>query len=161
MDNRSVYFATGAAIALFTFLVLTKEGKLHELVPGQRIRGNDAHGSGSFGTGRGDKTHNGIDIVVSPGQSIHMPFTGKVVRIARPYADDLSWEGLAIQNERYFAKIYYLRPLDVVGLTLNAGTVIGHAQDIGKRYRGITPHVHLEIWDRSKKNTAIDPTNLF
>ncbi len=42
-------------------------------------------GKGQFGTPRGQRTHNRLDIAVRPGQDVFAPIDGTVVRIAYPY----------------------------------------------------------------------------
>jgi hypothetical protein len=73
---------------------------------GMGIR-NDAAGSGVFGARR-TKTvnctlveyeHEGTDYQCIPGQAVYMPFTGQIVREARPYADG-SYSGVVIKSRR-------------------------------------------------------------
>lgn len=113
---------------------------------GGPVRETDKHGMGHFGAPRGEDKHKGADYVGEPGQKIVSPINGKVVRVARPYADDSRYSGLLISGKHLYIKIFYIEPdLDVIGAGVFKGkTVIGTMQDIGKRYDGIPPHVHLQ-----------------
>lgn len=64
-------------------------------------------------------------------------------------------------SPKYLIKLWYLAPTKKPGDTVKAGEVIGFAQNIGARYPGITPHVHIEVWDRTKTNVSLDPTDMF
>ena len=134
--------------------------KFHRLTKTNRIRGRDKYGSGHFGAKQGSKTHNGVDIMAGPGEHIFSPIDGKIVRYAYPFSDK-SYAGLALQNREHFIKIFYLAPTVRPGDTIRKGQTIGMAQNIGVKYPGIIPHVHFEVWDRSKVNMAVDPTHLF
>lgn len=113
---------------------------------GGPLRGNDNHGMGHFGAPRGSQTHKGGDYVGEPGQNVVAPIDGKVIRVARPYADDSRFSGLLISGQHLYIKIFYIEPdLSLIGEWVFKGkTVIGTMQDIGKRYAGIPPHVHLQ-----------------
>lgn len=113
---------------------------------GGPVRDADKHGMGHFGAPRGSQTHKGADYVGEPGQKIVSPIDGKVIRLARPYADDSRYSGLLISGEHLYIKIFYIDPdLSVIGWGVFKGkTVIGTMQDITKRYADITPHVHLQ-----------------
>lgn len=119
----------------------------HEIVPSQRSRQSDRHGSGQYAASRGGRRHQGVDIVVYTGQKIHSPIEGEVIREALPYADDLSYRGLVIRGSGdwsgYEVKIFYVEGL-ATG-PVSPGTVIGYAQDLSRKYPGITNHVHVEV----------------
>lgn len=156
----------GAATAAALVAVWAKKTSSHfgkvfkHIVPNQKSRACDSHGCGHFLASRGNKLHQGLDIIVKPGQRITSPINGKVVRYAYPYSDR-SFAGIAIENSLYFIKIFYLAPSVSVGLEIKEGQQIGFAQNIAARYPNITPHVHMEVWDKSKVDVAIDPTGLF
>lgn len=117
---------------------------------------NDAGGSGYFGAPRkrpdGSKyTHKGIDLKVKVGQDILMPVTGRIEREARPYVSDPRWKGVYLSAQRGEFKIFYMVPnYELIGKVVREGEVIGVAQDIGIKYEGVTPHIHLEV-------VALDP----
>ncbi len=130
---------------------------------GGKIRA-DAGGSGHFLAPRRKIVHGkvrkyrheGVDYECIPGQKIWMPCTGKIVRIARPYAGT-NYSGVLIETKRMVMKIFYVEPFDgVIKKTLKIGQPFGTAQDIGAKYHefGVTPHIHVQI-------DMIDPEAVF
>lgn len=118
----------------------------------------DAHGDGNYKTPRGDgRTHNGLDLVCVPGQSIVAPISGKIVREAYPYAGDLRWSGCLIVNRDEEVKMFYMRLLrGMVGREVDEGDEIGWAQNIANKYTpDMIPHIHLEY----KLRLRVDPYN--
>lgn len=122
---------------------------------GNRIR-NDARGHGHYGARRtktvAGKTvayrHDGTDYEAIPGQVVIAPFTGIIEREARPYA---GYSGVLLVGRRARAKLFYVKPdPELIGKSVKMGSPIGLAQDISKKYPGMTPHVHLRI-------TSLDP----
>jgi murein DD-endopeptidase MepM/ murein hydrolase activator NlpD len=153
----------GGGIAVTAALALIKKngGKLGPLVPNQRARPCDPDGCGYFGASRGSRLHQGLDIIITEGQEIMSPINGEVVRFAFPY-EDRSYAGLAIQNEDYFIKIFYMAPTVQPGTSIRKGQVIGLAQNVQRKFGPeMTPHVHIEVWDKKKMSVAIDPAKLF
>lgn len=110
---------------------------------GKGIR-NDSKGLGHHGAPRGHRKHDGVDLLCEPGQSILMPVDGIIARVSMPYKDDDRWLGSLIVNPRIEIKMWYFVP-NLLGMELKAGSVIGIAQDIGEKYEGVTPHIHLRI----------------
>lgn len=106
----------------------------------------DPMGNGNYGASRGTRTHNGVDLIVCPGQAVFSPIDGKVVRKILAYAND-SYYGVQIEGKRATVSLLYLRPLDgVVGSTIKKGEIVGTAQDISKRYNNnMIPHIHMRI----------------
>ena len=49
------------------------------------IRGTDGCGSGHFGANRGDRTHNGIDVVCEEQNTVRAPFPAEIIRQSKPY----------------------------------------------------------------------------
>lgn len=116
---------------------------------------NDNRGLGHHGAPRGNRTHDGVDLVATKGQDILMPVDGIMIRESLPYSDDLKWRGAHIYNPRIEVKMWYFLPdLELIGKELKAGSIIGVAQNIGEKYEGVTPHLHLRI-------VKIDPMLLF
>ena len=150
MKNQRKILIGSAAVATFLWMVAKATKPFSPIVDDQLIRGNDAHGSGAFGASRNDKVHQGLDVVVRPGQTIKSPITGKVVRHSFPYPDR-SFTGYHLSNDKYLVKLWYLAPTLQEGQTITAGQTVGFAQNIALRYPGITPHVHMEVWDRTKE----------
>ena len=137
--------------------------KFHSIGKQNKIR-SDGYGNGRFGASRdqGKRQHEGIDLVVTPGESILSPITGKIVRYAYPYPDDPRYSGVHIQNDEYLVKMFYLSPVLVKpGQQVTQGQAIGTAQKISTKYgSGMIDHVHVEVW-LNGTNKAIDPAPLF
>ena len=112
---------------------------------GKRIR-NDEKGFGNYGAPRGGRPHKGVDYLCEPGQEIVAPISGKVERIAYPYADK-SYSGIVIAGPHIKVKLFYLKPFVHVGDMVKMKEPIGYAEDISQRYGGLPmlPHIHLEI----------------
>jgi hypothetical protein len=71
----------------------------------------------------------------------------EVIRIARPYANDSRFSGLLVGNRHIRLYLFYVAPLkDIVSSQVGMGKVIGTAQDIGLKYPGITPHIHVQVY---------------
>jgi len=111
---------------------------------GHGRRNIDNWGSGAYGAGRGDHLHNGADYIAFPGQDVYMPIKhGKIIRVKSPYA---GYSGLLIRNASIELTLFYVDPImGLIGSEVEQGGVIGIAQDIGEKYPGIIPHVHLHI----------------
>jgi murein DD-endopeptidase MepM/ murein hydrolase activator NlpD len=106
----------------------------------------DGAGSGRFGAPRGGRTHDGVDWLADPGDPVKSPIRGKVTRIVYPYADDLSFKGVEIVNDGVIVHLLYVEPLKMfIGREVGMGSVVGHAQDVRKRYpndKDMKNHVH-------------------
>ena len=125
-----------------------------------RVRGNDSFGQGRFGASRGLRLHVGVDLNVTAGADVYSPVFGKVTRIALPYKSDQRYKGLVIEGlgkyVGYVIKLFYLDPkLGIVGRTVAQGEVVGTAQDLTVKYRGISNHIHFEI---TQNGVAVDPS---
>ena len=114
---------------------------------GDGIR-NDAAGAGHYHASRGNRLHQGIDFLCTPGQQIVCPINNaEVARRAYPYSD-LSYDGVLLKNDRFEILLFYFVPSETIfDKTLFQGDVIGIAQDITKRYGSeeMLPHIHLQI----------------
>jgi hypothetical protein len=111
---------------------------------GQGVR-NDPDGDGHHKAKRGMRLHDGIDFVCDPGQSILMPIDGVVDSISYPYADK-TYKGVLITSDRMDIKMWYFDPYGgSLGEFVEAGRIIGRAQDISEKHHGMTPHIHLRI----------------
>ncbi len=143
-----------AVIGFFVWRQFASAGSFHRVASSKKVRGKDKFGSGAFGASRdgGSRSHNGIDFVVTPGETIFSPITGTVVRYAAPYPDDSRYSGVVIQNEEYLVKIFYILPNQVKpGQKVSRGQAIGVAQKISTKYgAGMTEHVHVEVWPGGK-----------
>lgn len=123
-----------------------------------KLRECDKHGCGFYGASRGSRQHKGVDIDMVPGEVVKTPISGTVTKVGYPYGDDLSYRYVQITKDGYDFRLFYVEPLVENGDYVQAGSVVGHVQNLGQRYPGITDHVHLEI----KRGTIfIDPTPVF
>ena len=124
---------------------------------GLLIRKNDDWGSGEWGAPRGSRLHMGADYKCIPGQRIVSPIDGKVIRESKPYAHE-PYSGFLIRGRTMEIKIFYIDiRRELIGQWIRAGTVLGIAQDISRKYRKkddysmiMTPHIHIQI-------VSIDP----
>jgi murein DD-endopeptidase MepM/ murein hydrolase activator NlpD len=132
--------------------------------PYQKIR-NDSQGDGFFGASRGYRSHNGLDIVVTPSSGVYSPIEGVLLRKAYPYGTSRSneqWEGCVIVGvgdyQGYEVKIFYMRPF-VIGEYVFPGDIIGVAQDISRKYSSaMIDHLHVEV---RRDGILLDPATLF
>lgn len=109
---------------------------------------SDPAGSGLYGAPRGSRCHRGLDLLCMPGQVVTAPCDGRIVRRARPYADDAHLSGLLLSGPRLAVKLFYLQPYaQLIGSGVRAGDAIGIAQDVTRRYphQGMRPHIHMEV----------------
>lgn len=113
----------------------------------QRMR-NDAAGSGHFGAPRGNRIHQGLDLLVEPGQEVLSPVTGRFIRQGWPYANDRRFHLVVLNGEGYEVKLLYVKPIEglVPGTPVHRGQVVGMAEDVASKYGGsMLPHVHVEV----------------
>lgn len=115
---------------------------------------NDEAGLGHFGAPRGTKPdgskkyHDGVDLVVYPGQEVYSLITGVGEKVDYPYRTDLRWKGFQMNNHLVRVEYWYLEPdVELIGQMVKAGDRIGVAQDITEKYpgQGMTPHIHLRV----------------
>lgn len=123
------------------------------------IRKWDEHGGGAFGDPRGGRPHNGIDLVCPSGQEVRSPVDGKVTKLGYTYADDLSYRYVEVFAGGYYYRVFYVSPEVQLGDEVLFGERIGTAQNIKRRYPGITPHIHFEIKDGNGE--YVDPTPVY
>jgi len=121
---------------------------------GQAPRGDDAYGEGRFHARRdgGERQHEGVDYVATPGQPVEAPISGYVAKIGFAYPDDQTLRYIEIENPALHltARVFYVDPDVAVGDAVAVGHPIGHAHTLLKRYpRGMTNHVHLELANRA------------
>jgi murein DD-endopeptidase MepM/ murein hydrolase activator NlpD len=144
---RKPVIITVTAIAIIIFLMSSTK-TFAKATDTNKKRYCDPFGCGHFGADRGNRKHEGVDIVVVKGQDIFAPIGGKVTRFPFPYGSDLKYTGIEIINDKYKCKIFYLTPKVAIGTTVKAGDKIAIAQDISEKYgNSMTPHIHVEIYD--------------
>lgn len=166
MSKQNTYRFWGVAAILLFPAFLNAYDRMknawYSIVPMPAIRNDDA-GLGHYGAPRNGHVHNGVDILVVPGNTVRSPIDGMVTRVAYPYANDFNWKGVEIQGtgnwENYKVKMFYLTPdIALIGQPVIRGQAIGVAQKISDRYPGqnMQDHVHVEVF---KNGVHIDPTN--
>lgn len=119
----------------------------------------DNWGCGHFGASRGSLRHRGIDFVAALNDLVFAPIAGVVSRFGIPYSDPKKKyfryvEIVASDGSQH--RIMYVNPskrLDI-GSKVEAGALLGQAQNIAAYYRGMKNHVHYEI---KKDGKYIDP----
>lgn len=125
---------------------------------GRPVRGADDYGSGLFGARRdgGARVQAGVDFVADPGQTVVAPISGRVKRLGFAYASDLRYRYVEIENQAktLLVRVLYVGPSVQVGDQVDQRQVIGTAQDLSPRYRGITNHVHLQVADAGRTTDA-------
>ncbi len=126
------------------------------------IRGEDAYGSGSFGTVRdgGKRKHHGVDYIAEPGDWVEAPIAGIVTKHGYAYKrSDLRFIEIKNTDTGMRARVLYVDASIQEGAVVAAGEVIGTAQDLAKRYPGgITNHVHVEL--TNARGALLDPATL-
>ena len=123
------------------------------------VRKWDEYGGGAFGDSRGDRLHKGIDLICPSGEEVLSPVAGEVTKLGYTYSDDLSYRYVEVTAEGYRYRLFYVAPTVRVGDKVEYGDPVGTAQNIKRRYPGITPHVHFEI--RNTEGDYIDPTPVY
>ena len=109
-------------------------------------RGNDVHGSGHYGASRGHRKHNGVDYSAVIGSVVHSLCDGKVTKLGFPYNDDYSYRYVEVTDKNGFAvRYFYVCPSVNLGDMVKKDDSLGSVQNLGKRYKNITNHIHFEI----------------
>ena len=131
------------------------------------IRGRDRHGAGYYGASRGKRKHNGIDCL-SNANSVEIHAEGSIVRamnfgmvtkLGYPYANDLSYRYVEVQDAKgYRCRYFYTDPTVEVGDSIEIGEMLGTVQVV-KDSQGepIVPHVHFEVVTGSRPKAYHDP----
>jgi hypothetical protein len=91
--------------------------------------------------------HRGLDLIAEPGEIVFSPIDGTIDREAIPYANDPRYRGVVITGtgdwQGYEVKLFYVDGL--FSGPVQAGSIIGRAQDLRAKYSGITNHIHVEV----------------
>lgn len=136
-----------------------QNGSFAPIVTPLSIR-SDSQGDGHYGSRRsgGARKHNGVDLLVSEGQSVFAPFDGVIERVAYPYASDKRWKGFLLASDSGLKlKVFYVTLVVDVGQRVKKGERIAVAQAISKKYSAsMKDHIHVEV---HLNNVAIDPTD--
>lgn len=125
---------------------------------------SDKWGDGLYGASRGDRDHNGIDILGKPGSYVCTPQAGVIVRTGMPYANDKGpWNCYLLIREEDGTewRLFYVVPLaGIVGTAVHRGQAIATLADVGAKYgmhpkkKRMKPHCHVEKWVNGKR---VDP----
>lgn len=162
MKIKPIYYVVGATTLLLSalFLLTNIKQMFGKITKNNQLRTEDAHGKGHFHAPRdnGKRKHSGTDIVANPNEPIYSPISGLITRHPFPYGTDLRFKGIEIKNKDFVVKIFYLNPTIIQGTSVKAGQIIGYAQDLTKKYKGIINHVHLEV--KNTAGTLINPETL-
>lgn len=111
------------------------------------LRKSDKFGQGHYLASRGDYLHQGIDWIVEPGQPYYSDVNGQVTRHGYPYSSDLRYRLLEIKVDyQTIVKYMYIDPVVEPRSVIKIGQKLGTVQDLDLKFRGITPHVHFEVW---------------
>lgn len=119
--------------------------------PFRGFRNTDTFGSGAFGSNRdgGLRHHLGADILALPGDAVESPLHGTVKRLGKAYA---AWDyGLVElwgsgEHEGLRVLLLYVKTDITAGALVHPGSMLGVAQDLGRKYPAIKNHIHCEIW---------------
>lgn len=119
------------------------------------LRGDDITGNGWYGASRGNRKHEGVDYVVTPGEDIFSVTDGKI-RIGNVYRGSKKMKLVEITGAEYRAKQMYVNPLVKDGEIVKSGQKIGTAQDVAEFHgiKNMKPHVHISVW---KNGLLTDP----
>ena len=123
------------------------------------LRDADQTGNGWFGAKRGNRLHEGVDYVVTPGEPIYACCAG-IVRIGNVYSYSTKMKLVEIKGEISVHKVkvkqMYVLPNVKDGDMVEKGQFIGYAQDVAKFHNSNTmkPHVHISVW---KNGLLTDP----
>lgn len=150
-------FGLGAVLALFSF-----KRRESAFLKSYEQRGSDIWGSGSFGASRsgGKRTHKGLDLKYSPKDKFRIPFDSILNRKGIVYADDQKYKLVEFKGvgnySNYLYKVMYFVCDEPIGTMFNRGEFVGSVQDITEKYKGITNHVHFELYIDGK---LVNPEN--
>ncbi len=111
----------------------------------QKLR-SDKYGHGHFGASRGNRLHQGIDLLVTKGDPVYAPISG-ILNFSIPYGSDTRWQGFKIINDsKEQWKVFYCSPIVKNGVYVNKGDVVAYAQSINDKYgEGMLDHLHVEL----------------
>ncbi|KAM6150148.1 leukocyte cell-derived chemotaxin-2 [Erethizon dorsatum] len=116
------------------------------------IRTCDRHGCGQYSARRNGRLHQGVDVLCSDGSTVYAPFTGMIVRQAKPYRNKNPInDGVKLSGGGFCVKIFYIKPIKYKG-SIKKGEKLGTLLPLQEVYPGIQSHVHIENCDLS------DPT---
>lgn len=128
------------------------------------LRKQDATGNGWYGAKRGNRLHQGVDVITLPDEEIFACMSGKVTKLGYPYKSSTKMRYIEIQakvgNHHYKVWQMYVGPEVKVGDIVEANQFIGKAQNVAGYHNSNTMknHVHIQLW---KNGLLTDPEPLF
>lgn len=128
---------------------------------GDLVMRNDTQGQGHFGASRGERKHEGLDILCNLGDTLYTPINGKIQRQRfQVYSDTAKKEfvGVEIINDIYKIWIFYAECFLEKGTTIEAGQAIAKCQARGKYNNAMNDHIHIQIW---KHGVLVNPIDYF
>lgn len=123
------------------------------------LRNEDKTGNGWYGAKRGNRNHEGVDYVVTPGEEIYACCSGKV-RVGQVYEYSSKMKLVEIKGKEGLHSVkvleMYVLPNVKNGDFVKKGQFIGYAQDVAKFHESnnMKPHVHISLW---KNGLLTDP----
>lgn len=115
-------------------------------------RGCDAMGCGEFGASRGDRKHNGLDLLFEAWESVYAPFKLKIKRFGKVYASTTQFDLVEFTGFGVFSiftyKVMYIDTVKTwnVNDIIDKGQLLGNAQDIADYHGGgMKNHIHVEV----------------
>lgn len=134
--------------------------KFNQVIPGlvAKRRGTDNYGSGYYGASRGSRTHVGEDFLVPAGSQVYPLKSGKVTKLGYPYRDDLKYRYVEVTDDKgYRLRYFYVSPEVKLGDQVTEDTIIGIAQNLDDRYKGMPNHVHFEVIEPNGSKSYVNP----
>lgn len=123
-------------------------GKPRLVAPVLRGVRNDQAGDGHFGASRdgGARRHRGVDLVAPVDERVWSPCSGRVGERGLCYPDTDKYTFVRIHAPWAEVRLLYVEPCVLPGQDVEAGQLIGYAQDVAARYGPLmTNHIHLEV----------------
>ncbi|CAB1325515.1 unnamed protein product [Coregonus sp. 'balchen'] len=155
--KTAVLLFTVVLIAVLSECEMVKFGQLCSGNSSNRRRTGDRWGQGQYGARRGDRVHQGLDIVCNDGATVYAPFdvklNGKVIVYTDPKKAAIN-DGINLSGEGLCFKLFYVKPDKYSGV-VKKGQRIGTLLTMQSVYPGITSHVHVQMCDKS------NPTEFF
>lgn len=116
----------------------------------KKIRGEDLWGSGAWQARRGERKHNGEDVINEVLDPVLSDVNGRVTKIGYPYFPSDPEKGhlrYVEVTDRKQARIryFYISPTVKKGDLILKGDQLGLAQDLDAIWTGMTQHYHFEV----------------
>ena len=103
----------------------------------------------------------GKDLACTPGESIESPITGQAVLHLQDRYPNSEWKGIILQgtgeDEKITVHILGIDATADVNAEVQRGDIIGVSQNPRASFTGISPHIHVEVYEDKRR---INPWNL-